>query len=208
MSNAQDTLDRVNRTARKLNALAEFNYLKAKRQFAEWRADDAEAENWRRDMMRKHADRCLAHQSRYDEAFEPFGKRAPQPEADAFPPDYRRKLFAIGQSMLPSDHELTQIGDPRDLDGGAIVRFEKQLFDALRKEAETPTGDNRADSVNDPKARREIVDPDTGRRTIQYFAKNSFIKDFVRPALRVLRLMDPVKGIVLHGPPFDRVPGR
>jgi hypothetical protein len=158
--------------------------------------------------MRKHADRCLEHQRNYAEAFEPDGKRAPQPEADAFPPEYRRRLFAIGQSMLPSDHELAQIGDPRDPDGSAIIPFEKQLFDALRKEAEEPTGDNLPEDVNDPRAKREVFDDSLGRKVITYKAKNSFIRNFVRPAHRVLRFIDPGKGIVLYGPPFDKVPAR
>jgi hypothetical protein len=45
---AQDALDRLNRTTRKLDAMADYNYLKAKREIAEWkRADDrAIADFW------------------------------------------------------------------------------------------------------------------------------------------------------------------
>jgi hypothetical protein len=211
MSAAQDTLDRLNRSIDRLDrwrdAMGDYQYAKAKRDIAQWRADDSEAEDWRRSKMRKHADRCADHQRCYDEAFEPFGKRAPEPEADAYPPDYRRKLFAIGQSMLPTDHELAQIGDPRDLDRSAIIPFEQQLFEALRKEAEQPTGDNLPESPDDPRARREVRD-DSGRVAIIYKAKNSFIKGMGRPGMRVLRFCNPKTGQVLFGPPFPVMPGR
>jgi hypothetical protein len=183
MSAAQDTLDRLNRTTRKLDALADFNYLKAKREIAQWRADDSEAENWRRDQMRKHAARCDEHQQNYDREFEAFGKKAPPPLADDFPPDYRRRLFTIGQSLLPSDHELAQF-DPHDLDKSVIAPFEQKLFEALREQAANPTGDNLPETVDDPRARREVYDDDTGRKVIVYKAKQSFIKQLSRPGLR------------------------
>jgi hypothetical protein len=178
------------------------------REYAAFRADESEGEAWRRGQMRRHADRCVDHQRRYDEVFEALGRRAPPPEADAFPPDFRRDLFRLGQSYLPSDHELVQIGDPRDLDGSAIIPFEKQLLAALREQAESPTGDNLPESPNDPKAKREVFDDSLGRKVTTYKARKSFIHDFVRPALRVVRLVDPKKGIVIWGQPFDRVPGR
>lgn len=39
---------------------------------------------------------------------------------------YRHRLFAIDQSMAPSGHELTSF-DPSELDGAAIISFERQL---------------------------------------------------------------------------------
>jgi hypothetical protein len=183
MSDAQSTLDKVNRVARKLDALTDVAFERARRDLRQWRADDSEAEDWRRDRMRRDAARCGEHQVRYDTAFEPHGKKAPSPLADDHPPDYRRRLFAIGQSMLPSDHELAQF-DPNDLDRTVIIPFEKQLFDALRKEAENPSGDNLPETVDDPRARREVYDDDTGRKVIVYKAKQSFIKQLSRPGLR------------------------
>jgi hypothetical protein len=85
--------------------------------------------------------------------------------------------------------------------------MEGKLFEALRKEAEEPTGDNLPESPNDPKAKREIFDDSLGRKVTTYKAKRSFIHDYCRPALRVVRLVDPKKGIVIWGQPFDRVPG-
>jgi hypothetical protein len=81
---------------------------------------------------------------------------------------------------------------------------ERQLFEALRSQAENSTGNNRADSVNDPKARREVVDPDTGRKEIRYIAKRSFIRDFAAPVRHVLRFSDGKRA--LWGAPYSYRP--
>jgi hypothetical protein len=191
---AQSTIEKINRTNERIDRMLNA------------RADsyNSEAERERRDTMRRHADRCTAHQARYDSAFEPFGKRAPQAAADAFPPDYRRDLFRVGQSMLPSDHELAGV-DPHDEIGpSAIAAMEAQLLQALREQAENPTGDNRADSVNDPRARRVVVDPDTGQRVTHYIAKRSFIRDFAAPVRHVLRISDGKRAI--WGAPYSYKP--
>jgi hypothetical protein len=182
-SPSQDVLDRLSRVTSKLDAMADYQYHKAKRDIAEWKRADSVAEDWRRDTMRKHADRCGEHQVRYDSMFEPFGKRAPQPEADDFPPTYRRDLFRVGQSMLPSDHDLVGF-DPNDLDGTVIAPMEEKLFEALRQQAEEPTGDNVPQSPWDPKARREVFDDSLQRKIVTYVAKESFIKAMNRPGMR------------------------
>jgi hypothetical protein len=191
---AQAAIDKINATSRKIDALLA----------ARADAADSAAERERRDTMRRHADRCGEHRLRYDAAFEPFGKRAPEPAADAFPPDYRRDLYRMGQSMLPSNHELVGVDPREELTPSAIVPMEAKLLEALREQAERPTGDNRADSVFDPKAKRVHIDPDTGAKQISYLAKNSFVKDFARPGLRVLRFSDGKKA--LWGAPYSYRP--
>ena len=136
--------------------------------------------------------------------FEKHGRRAPQPVADAEPPDYRRELFAIAQSMLPSGHWLAKV-DPSET-GTAIAPMEKLLFDACEAEAEAPTGDNLPDSVDHPRAKLERVDSATGEKSITWRARASFIKDLGTPAHRVLRLLNPRNGKILMGPPMPRDP--
>src|SRR5271165_5405072 len=133
-------------------------------------------------------------------------RAAPMAVADSCPPDYRRDLFALGQTMLPGDHELAGV-DPHGLDGRAIVPFEALLLDALAAEEANPSYENRPDSVDDPRARRETFDPDSNARKIEYSAKTSFIKDLSREGRRVLRLMNPNTGAVLLGGPFSKAPG-
>src|SRR5208337_3689912 len=112
------------------------------------------------------------------------GKRAPEARADDIPRRYRRELFSVGQSMLPADHKLVAL-DPFEIDGQAILPFEDLLMAALADEAANPSYENRPDSVNDPRSRREVIDPETNARKIEYSAKRSFIEDLSRPGRRV-----------------------
>jgi hypothetical protein len=169
---------------------------------AQARADAVADRAERRDQLRRNADRCANHQSRYDEIFTKFGRRAPQPIADAAPPDYRRRLYAIAQSLLPSDHELVRV-DPVELGPDAIGPFEGQLFEALSNEAEEPSFENLPDSVADSRARREVTDPDTGRRVIEFRAKRSFIAD-LNDAPRFVQRFIGKDHRVLWGEPFSR----
>jgi hypothetical protein len=200
----QATLDRLNRVASGLDAFNDYRYHAAKRQIQEWkRADAAEADE-EREQLRRDGELCLKHQSNYDRAFAPFGRKAPEPEADARGPSYRRRLFTVAQSMLPSDHPLTEF-KADDLDHAVIVPMEQKLFEALAKEAEQPSGDNLPENPDDPRARREIRDDDSGRLTIVYKARNSFIRNMGRPGMKVVRFTDG-KGKVIWGAPYPTQP--
>jgi hypothetical protein len=194
----QDAFDRIDR---RLGLAADVAYERARRDVAAMRrADDAERQE-RRDRVRKDASRCGEHQRNYDDVFERLGKKAPPPTADDNPPDYRRQLFRIGQSMLPSDHELTEL-DPEEIGPSEIVPLEKQLLEALAAEGETPTGDNVAETPYDPRAMRTRQDSFTGERKVEYHAKRSFIADMSRKGRRVLRIINPVTGDILFGPAY------
>jgi hypothetical protein len=164
--------------------LAQMISRRADAEEAQARADAAAAAQERRDRIRRDMERCQAHQNRYDNVFTKFGKRAPMALADDAPPDYRRKLYALAQTMLPSGHSLADL-DPMELDGSAIVPFEKLLFEALEAEAEKPTGDNMPETLDDPRAKIERRDDDTGERRIEWRAKRSFIADLSREPKRV-----------------------
>jgi hypothetical protein len=180
MSYAQDLFDR---TARRLDLAAEAAFERAQRDVrAMRRADDAERRE-RRDRARKDADRCREHQERYDRAFAAHGKRAPEPAADARPPDYRRQLFGVAQSMLPAGNELVEL-DPEEIDGSTIIPLERQLLEALAAESETPSGDNVPETVDDPRAMRTRQDSFTGERKVEFHARESFIRGMSRPGRR------------------------
>jgi hypothetical protein len=208
---AQDLIDRLRHRVDQLDrwrsATVPVELERNRRQIAEWRRADAIEAEEQRDRARRDSARCDRHQRVYDEAFGAHGKTAPPPLADEHPPTYRRRLFSIGQSMLPSDHELVGF-DPEDLDGHVIAPFEGKLFDALKEQAEQPSGDNLPESPDDPRARREVFDDSLQRKITVYKAKNSFIKYMPSHAQRVLRLMNPKTGQIYFGPPFDKVPGR
>jgi hypothetical protein len=184
MSTYSDLVDRVGAATRRLDLVADAALERARYDVrAMRRADDAEREEQREQARRDRA-RCAEHQARFDERFTRHSVKAPLPAADEAPPTYRRRLFGIGQSLLPSGHELTGL-DAADLDKSAIVEFERQLFDALDEEAESPSGSNLPKTVDDPRAKRERMDS-AGGKTVTWHAKQSFIKGMMRPARRVL----------------------
>jgi hypothetical protein len=63
------------------------------------------------------------------------------------------------------------------------------LIEAALKEGDLPTEENLADSVDDPRAKRERIDPTTGLRTINSYAKRSFIADMSRRGRKVQRFI-------------------
>jgi hypothetical protein len=202
---AQDALDRLNRTTRKLDALADFNYLKAKREIAQWRADDAAEEESRRDRSRRHADACRKIAERYDGAFEKFGQQTPQSVADEYPGDYRRRLLQQLIDKLPESHEWANV-EADDLDKEAIKPIEDQVLEAAKREGETPSLENLPKDGS--MIKRETRDDSTGRHIVTWHGRESFIKSMGRPGLRVLRICNPNTGQVLFGPPFPQMPGR
>jgi hypothetical protein len=146
---------RLDRLDRSLDVVERHSRADAREQVAEIEA-----------RSRKDRDRCAEHQANYDEAFAKRGTRVPMPVADERPPEFRRRLFGIGQSLLPRGHALTKF-DARDLDGAAIVPFEAQLFEALDEEAENPSGSNLPLTVDDARARRERTDS-MGTKTVEW----------------------------------------
>jgi hypothetical protein len=147
---------------------------------AQLRNDALEAEEARREQERKDMARCRQHQQKYDEQFQRLGQRAPLPLADEAPPSYRRRMFALGQSMLPRDNGLAAI-DPRGLDGSAIIPFESELFGALDREAEHPQ--NLPDDGSLVERHRTDA---LGQKFIEFYGKRSFIADLGRRGQKVV----------------------
>jgi len=79
---------------------------------------------WRRDKMRRECERCVQHQQRYDEAFEP-----------GLPAQALRHRPV--QCCRAAQTDRVPVGR---FDGHVIVPMEEKLFRALREEVEKPTG--------------------------------------------------------------------
>jgi hypothetical protein len=176
------------------------------REFAAFQADRAAEADQQRERARADSIRCEQHQHRYDEAFQPFNKRAPSPSSDAHPGTFRRELFREAQRLLPSSSELAAITAAR-IDSSAIIPLEAQLFGELRREADNPSYENRPQSPDDPRALRIRTDA-SGLKSYEYHAKESFIKSIGRPGRLVARILNPKTGHVLYGDPLPRAPGR
>jgi hypothetical protein len=192
--------DRISSIDRKLDLLTDTQLERARRDVRDMRRADALDQEEARSKARRDAERCARHQSVFDQAFKMFGKRAAEPTADAHPPTYRRKLFADGQRLLPDGHRLTTFAAD-SLDGSSIPVLEEQLLSALREEAETPSGSNLPESPDDPRARHERTDS-MGGKTVEFHARESFIKDMNRSGRRVARIIHAPSGRVIWGPQF------
>jgi hypothetical protein len=204
MSYADRLTDRIDRIDRRLDLAADAALERARRDVKAMRRADALDQEEARSKARRDAERCARHQLVYDQAFQKFGRRAPEPAVDAHPPTYRRKLFSDGQNLLPDGHSLTRF-DAADLDGSSVPVLERQLIEELDREAEAPSGSNLPESPDDPRARREVANS-MGAKKTEYHARTSFIKDMGRAGRRVLRLVDPRDGRVLLGAHYSRPP--
>jgi hypothetical protein len=175
------------------------------------RRADAEEATARADALaRSRADdqKCRSLAADYQGDYAAHGATPPMPRADESARAYEKRLLNGLQRRLAPRNEFA---DSAMLEGASPALFDK-IGELIRgeaaKEAERPSFENLADSVDDPRAMRETVDPLTGQRKIEYFAKESFIKALSRPGQRVLRIADPGTGRVLFGPSYDYAPSR
>jgi hypothetical protein len=205
MPTAADVARRIDQTSRRLDLIADVGLEKARRDVREMRRADALDAEEQRAYARKQRELCVKHQVAYEERFARHGLKAPQAVADDTGADFRRKLFGVAQTLLPDGHSLTKF-DPRDLDHSAIAPMERTLFEALDEQAVRPTGSNLPLSPDDPRAMRAVVDA-MGVKKTEFHARRSFIADMGRTGRKVLRLIDPVRGYVLIGPPLPSARG-
>jgi hypothetical protein len=84
--------------------------------------------------------------------------------------------------------------------------MEPRLRQAAQAEAQSPSWDNLPPPGEH--LERVRINPQTGEKSIEYFVRESFIKQMNRPGQRIMRVMNPNTGQVLFGPPFERMPGR
>jgi hypothetical protein len=183
-----DERDRANATDRRYDAAkAAISDERDRRWLHEQRRADAVEEDEERARLRRDGDLCLKHQTNYDQAFGPFGRKAAPPQSGESAYDYRRRLFTQAQSMLPDRHRFADMR-AGDLDGHVLPPMEGELFKALGEEAKSPSGSNLPEDPSDRKARRDVLDDSTGLRHTEFRAKRSFIYNMSRPGRIVARL--------------------
>jgi hypothetical protein len=182
----QDTLDRI---ARRADLVVDTHFERARRDAARMRADDALELEEQREKARKDRVRNVEHQSRYDSIFAKHGARAPSPVVNERPPAFRRRLFSLAQSLLPSaKHPLAKFRAD-SIDGSAIAELERQLLRAVEDQATHPTGDN-IPRAGEPLKEVTRVDDATGYKETSFYGQESFIKGMGRPGRRVIALHD------------------
>ena len=136
-----------------------------------------------RDDLLRMQSAARVYQARADDAFVPWGFRAPQPTLGQDPEDYRRDLAVMAKKQLPYNHEFRRMKVwrmPRDI----FETFEPQIYDACRDAASRP------DSVPPGEMRKiEVTNPQNGHKEIHFIGNESFVKDMGRPGRRVVSFM-------------------
>ena len=80
----------------------------------------------REQLLQAHAS-ARVFQARYDEAFAPWGMRAPEPVIGEPVDDYRRKLAVKAKKLLPDGNELKPV-QFRALENDVFEVFEPRLI--------------------------------------------------------------------------------
>jgi hypothetical protein len=203
MSDASDAVDRIRSTTSRIDQF-----------FAEAaEAQRREAEDDRRNQHQIDAAKRIDMQVRFDEAFTPFGERAPAPNAAADPADYRYDLMRLAKRKLGRDDERPVPGFPHatvselarqklsECGDAALNVLEPMLLAATKLQAAEP-----AHSTLPPAGQfvERFETDQTGVRKTKFHGRESFIKQLSRQGQRVSRIIDPVRKIVIWGAPFSR----
>jgi hypothetical protein len=178
--------------------------------------NDAEA----RDRTRAQADaaQCRALQAEFQDVFAPYGQAPPPAAAGSDPAAYARKLVRFARGYLSRSDErqvpgsATTIGQVAAIDGvdrhmeaSAFRAVKDLILKAAEIQAHTPHVSSLPPAgEHEPRYRID----EHGRKSIEWFGRESFLKSMGRPGMRVSRVMDPKRGLVLWGPEFPRVPDR
>jgi hypothetical protein len=123
-------------------------------------------------------------QERADEAFQPWGMRAPAPVLGVDPDEYRRDLLIKAKKLIPGDNELRHV-QVRQLPRDALAQFEDMIYPTCRSTAYS------ADSVPDGEMRQVVERDSNGLKMIRWIGKESFVKQMGRPCRRVLTFNTP-----------------
>lgn len=188
MSNWSEIQSQLEReTARTSRLVALDNALREReigRRAASVRADDLSDREQQRQQAIKDATACRKHQSNYNSAYRSHGLAgSPPPMQDEAPGDYRRRMLQDMINKLPPSSRFTSI-KADDLDTPTTKLFEPEILGAAQAEGEQPSYENlpRDDSM----VGRDHIDPETGSRRIEWFGRESFIKQLSQPGRRAI----------------------
>lgn len=182
--------------------LAQMISRRADAEEAQARADAAEARADKAALVRADDLRCRDLAAEYQSDYQAFGVTPPMPRADEWASDYERRLVRGLQRRLSPRSDYA---DSTMLDGLSPKTFDniaKMVRDEAAREAAQPSLENLPANVNDPRAKVERMD-DMGHRSIEWRARESFIKDMSRPGRKVLRFVGK-DNTVLWGAPFSQ----
>jgi hypothetical protein len=135
--------------------------------------------SYTRDQLLQMQASGRVYQARYDQAFQPWGVRAPEPVMGESIDDYRRKLAVKAKRLLPDGHELKPV-QFRSLPDDVLDNFERRLLKDCRDAA------YRSDSVPPGELRRVEEIDGNGHKEVKWIGQESFVKQFTTPGRRVV----------------------
>jgi len=165
------------------------------------RADEEDAERRadQREKVRRDDLKCQALMAEFQPDYQAFNATPPPARADEWASDFEKRLLRGLQRRLAPSHELN---DPHLLDqatGRVLENMGGMARAAAAAEAENlPAPGEFLERVR--------VDEMTGQKRIEFYGRESFIRDMNRSGRRVARLMDPTLGKVLIGAPYPTMP--
>jgi hypothetical protein len=166
-------------------------------------AEEREARADKAERVRRDDLKCRDLAAEYQSDFAAFGVTPPMARSDEWSGQFEKRLLRGLQRRLSPDSKLA---DPSILDvpAPALANFATMIRAEASREAFRPSEANLPESVDDPRAKVERVDSNTGERRIEYQARRSFIKDLSMEPLRVLRFVGK-GGEILFGPPVAKM---
>jgi hypothetical protein len=173
------------------------------REAAELERQDAEQMMAARARQRENAEARRMISERYDPAYQSFGTEVPAATDDEPVARYRARLFNRLVRRLPPTSEWSHSRADDIPAGPAMDAIERLVLKAAQQEGLAPSHDNLPESGEISRVR---IDPQTNERSINFYGRESFIKDLSRGGHRVVRFLNPKDGTVLFGPPFPKAP--
>ena len=193
MSVTSELADAERRLARMINHRADSEAAEARAdQAARVRADDA---------------RCASLRGEYQQDFAAHGIEVPMARSDEWSGQFEKRLLRGLQRRLSPSSELADLRLLDEVPSNALPNFREMIRSEASREAFRPSRDNLPLTVDDPRAKVERIDANTGHRQIEWQAQESFIKQMNAPAQRVLRFIGK-GGDVIFGPPFPNMRDR
>jgi hypothetical protein len=173
---------------------------KLRREQEELERQDAADRIEDRVRARENVERRRLIAARYDDAFASFNVQTPQAMDDEAPGAYRRRLYGRLMRRLPDSHELQGIRADDLPTGKAFDNFEAMLLEAAKAEGLRPSTDNLPPSGEF--LQRVRIDEATGEKSVNFYGRESFIRQMARPGQLVERFVDQRTGNVIWGAPF------
>jgi hypothetical protein len=132
-------------------------------------------------------------QALWDQTFSKLGRSAPVRRADESGADYLRRLSRVGRKYTPRAEEIARVAFDHTLPDAYVPQYSELMRAAVERNI------MRSDNMRPGEMRPVmIVDENTGMKQRHFIGPTSFVRDMGRPCRRVVKVVNPNTGAVLH----------